>query len=133
MLSALLKNIDQQSRYRIFLGFAALFAFLASPVVGPSYMWWSIDTLEFDQVFIGLLGQVGGLVAIIVLWIASDFIAKSPIKKILLLLIICQALFQLPNIMLYYGVHDYLGISAKAFALLDSSLDTPLSVRRQLG
>ena len=127
MLSRLLSALPTETKKVIIMGFAALFAFQAIPIIGPGYNWWAIDTLGFNEVFLGTLSQVGGIVAIIVLWIFADFIAKSPVKSILLLLIVLNAFFQLPNLALFYGLHDMAGISAKTVALFDSALDTPLS------
>jgi len=61
-----------------------------------------------------------------VLWFASDFIAKKSIRAVLILLIIISAVLSLPDIALYYGVHDAIGVSATTVALLDTMAENPL-------
>jgi len=79
MLSTMFKGQDTKLVKSILLSFAALFVFRLAPSVGPSYSWFSIDELGFDQAFFGTLRTVGGFASIIVLWFASDFIAKKSI------------------------------------------------------
>ncbi len=126
MLYTLLKGQDRKVVKAIVLTFAALFVFRATPSVGPGYNWWSIDVLGFDQAFFGTLRTVGGFAALIVLWFASDFIAKKSIRAVLIMLIIVGTLLSLPDLGLYYGIHDLLGVSPQTIALLDTMAESPL-------
>jgi len=126
MLSTMFKGQDSKLVKSILLSFAALFVFRLAPSVGPSYSWFSIDELGFDQAFFGTLRTVGGFASIIVLWFASDFIAKKSIRAVLILLIVISAVLNLPDIALYYGVHDAIGVSATTVALLDTMAGNPL-------
>jgi len=126
MLNKLLKQQDSTVVKDIILAFAVIFLFRAVPSVGPAYNWWAIDILGFDQAFFGVLGQVSGLVGLVVLWLASSYIASQPLRMVMLMLVILTALFEIPNFMLYYGVHESLGISARAVALFDTVIDSPL-------
>ena len=126
MLSTMFKGQDSQIVKSILLTFVALFVFRLSPSVGPGYSWFAIDELGFDQAFFGTLRTVGGFASIIVLWFASDFIAKKSIRAVLILLIIISAALSLPDIALYYGVHDVIGVNATTIALLDTMAGDPL-------
>lgn len=126
MLSIMLKGKDKTIVRSIVCTFAALFIFRAAPSVGPGYNWWSIDVLGFDQEFFGVLRTYGGFAALIVLWFAADFIAKKPIKVVLIFLVIVGFILSLPNLALYHGLHELAGISPRTIALLDVIAESPL-------
>jgi len=85
-----------------------------------------IDQLGFDQMFFGVLAQLGALVALLVLWFFSDFIANKPIRSVLIFLVFMDAIMSLPELGLYFGLHDALGMSAQSVALFDTALGSPL-------
>ena len=126
MLSTMLKDQDSTLVKSIVLTFVALFVFRATPSVGPGYSWWSIDVLGFDQAFFGILRTVSGFTALIVLWFASDFIAKKPIRAVLIMLIIFGTILSAPDLILYYGLHEMIGVDARTIALLDTMAESPL-------
>jgi len=104
----------------------ALFLYRATPNIGPGISWWTIDVLGFDQAFFGVLKQIGALTALGVLWLFADFISSKPIRSVLLLLIVLDTVIALPEIGLYYGVHDMIGVSAHTVAFFDTALESPL-------
>jgi len=126
MLRDLLKQQDPSLVKDIVLAFIVIFLFRAVPSVGPGYNWWAIDILGFDEAFFGVLGQISSTVALVILWLASSYIASKPLRAVMLLLVVFTALFEIPNFMLYYGVHDTLGVSARTVALFDTVLESPL-------
>ena len=126
MLSTLMKDQDSTLVKSIVLTFIALFVFRATPSVGPGYSWWSIDVLGFDQAFFGVLRTFSGITALVVLWFASDFIAKKPIRAVLIMLIIFGTILSAPDVILYYGIHDMVGVEARTVALLDTMAESPL-------
>ncbi len=126
LLWHLIKGQPAKEQKIILLTLLAIFIFRATPSVGPGYSWWAIDVLGFDPAFFGVLKQVGALTALAVLWLSSDFIASKPIKWVLLFLIGVEFLFSMPDLALYYGVHETLGVSAKSVALFDTALESPL-------
>ena len=126
MLSTLLKNQDPAMVKSIVLTFAALFVFRAAPSVGPGYSWFSIDELGFTQEFFGTLRTFGGFTALVVLWFASDFISKKSIRAVLILLIILGTVMGLPDLALYYGLHEKVGVAPQTIALLDTMAGSPL-------
>ena len=126
MLSVLLKQQPSTVIKSIILTFIALFVFRATPSVGPGFNWWAIDTLGFDQAFFGVLRQVGGFAALIVLWFTADFIANKPIRAVLILLIVLGTVLSMPDVMLFYSVHDLIGVDPRTIALLDTMAESPL-------
>lgn len=104
----------------------ALFLYRATPSTGPGLTWWAIDELGFDQQFYGVLAQIGAGVALGVLWFCADFIANRPIRSVLIFLVIVEGLMSLPELGMYYGVHEMLGVSARTVALFDTALGSPL-------
>jgi hypothetical protein len=104
----------------------ALFLYRLIPTIGPGIQWWVIDELGFDQTFFGWLGQVGSLTAVLVLWFFSDFITKRPVRQILLFLVVMDAIIALPELFVYYGFHETLGLSAKTVFLFDTAIEDPL-------
>lgn len=130
LLSSLLWWIlkdESRGRVReILLVLGALFVFRSTVSTGPGFTWWAIDVLGFDEAFFGYVKIIGAVVPLVLLWLIADFIASKPVKSVLLFLIIVGALFSLPEMALYYGVHDALGISPRFVALADTALDSPL-------
>ena len=104
----------------------ALFLYRATPGVGPGLSWWTIDVLEFDPAFFGVLKQIGAATALAVLWLFSDLISSKPIRTVLLFLVVVDTLIFLPELGLYYGVHEMIGIDARTVALFDTALESPL-------
>ena len=82
--------------------------------------------LGFDQAFFGVLRTFSGITALVVLWFASDFIAKKPIRTVLIMLIIFGTILSAPDVILYYGIHDMIGVDARTVALLDTMAESPL-------
>jgi MFS family permease len=130
LLSAMMCLITKdlpRSKFRILaLTLLVLFLYRITPYTGPGLQWWMIDQLGFDQMFFGVLAQLGALVALLVLWFFSDFIANKPIRSVLIFLVFMDAIMSLPELGLYFGLHDALGMSAQSVALFDTALGSPL-------
>jgi len=130
LLSAMMVIITKElprAKFRILaLTLLVLFLYRLTPYTGPGLQWWMIDQLGFNQAFFGILAQLGALVALLVLWLFSDFIANKPIRSVLVFLVCMETIMALPEIGLYLGVHDMLGVSAQTVALFDTALGSPL-------
>ena len=127
MLALLLKNIAVDIRRPLVLTMLAIFFYRCSPPVGPGLNWFSIDVLGFDEIFFGILAQIGAFTAIAVLWFMSDVIARQALKKAMLVIIVVETCLFLPDLMLYHGVHELLGVDARTIALFDTAAISPLS------
>jgi hypothetical protein len=104
-----------------------IFLFRATPAVGQGYSYWAIDRLGFDQTFLGLLAQVSSVLSLVGLVVFRKTIVKRPVSFTLFWVILAGAILYLPNIGLFYGLHDWLGISARTLAFVDTTISAPLS------
>jgi hypothetical protein len=120
------QSLDPDKKKMLVSVIMALFLYRLIPTIGPGIQWWVIDELGFDQTFFGWLGQVGSLTALLVLWFFSDFITKRPVRQILLFLVVMDAIIALPELFVYYGFHETLGLSAKTVFLFDTAIEDPL-------
>ncbi len=103
-----------------------IFMFRATPSTGQGYTYWAIDGLGFDQNFLGTLGQVGAILSLAGLIVFRKTITEHPVSFTLFWVTIAASLLYLPNIGLFYGLHTWLGISARSLALIDTTISAPL-------
>ncbi len=104
-----------------------IFLFRSVPGVGQGYSYWAIDALGFDQQFLGILAQVSAVFGLIGLLVFRKAIISRPVSFTLFWVLIAGTLLFLPNIGLFYGVNEWLGMSARTFAFIDTTISAPLS------
>ena len=104
-----------------------IFLFRATPDVGQGYSYWAIDRLGFDQRFLGLLAQVASILSLVGLLLFRKTIVRRPVSFTLFWVVIVGTLLYVPNVGLFYGLHDWLGISARALAFIDTTISAPLA------
>ncbi len=103
-----------------------IFLFRATPGVGQGYSYWAIDRLGFDQEFLGVLAQVGSVLSLAGLLVFRRRIVRAPVSATLFWVSIAAAILYLPNIGLFYGLAEWLGVSPRTFALIDTTISAPL-------
>ncbi len=109
-----------------------VFAFRAMPSPGAGSTWWEIDALGFDQQFIATLGLIGSTLTLFSLFIFRRFMAEHSIAYVVGVLTIIGTILSLPNIGLYYGIHEWTAahtngvVDARFIALIDTALESPL-------
>jgi len=103
-----------------------IFLFRAIPDVGQGYSYWAIDHLGFDQEFLGVLAQVAAVLGLLSLIFLRERIVHAPVSTVFAWIIIAGAFLLLPNIGLFYGMHEWLGISARSIAVIDTTITAPL-------
>ncbi|MBL8526638.1 MAG: hypothetical protein JNL68_03040 [Burkholderiales bacterium] len=103
-----------------------IFLFRATPGVGQGYSYWAIDALGFDQKFLGLLAQVSSILSLVGLIVFRKTIVERPVSFTLFWVVIAGAVLYLPNIGLFYGLHEWLGVSARTLAFVDTTISAPL-------
>ena len=111
----------------VFVAAIVIFLFRATPQVGQGYSYWAIDRLGFDERFLGVLAQVGAVLSLIGLLAFRKTIVKRPVSFTLLWVMLAGAILSLPNIGLFYGLHDWLGVSARTLAFIDTTISAPLA------
>jgi hypothetical protein len=104
-----------------------IFLFRATPDVGQGYSYWAIDRLGFDQRFLGLLAQVSSILSLGGLLLFRKSIVRRPVSFTLFWVVIAGTVLYLPNIGLFYGLHEWLGISARTLAFIDTTISAPLA------
>ena len=132
LIGRLLKEL-QPAQARILMGTAAIiFVFRAVPLPGPGLTWFEIDELGFDEQFLAILAFITSLLALLGLLVLRPLMARKSIADVVLLLTIAAAVLSLPNLALYYGVHEWTAartngiIDARFIAVLDTAIESPL-------
>jgi hypothetical protein len=103
-----------------------IFLFRATPSVGQGYNYWAIDRLGFDQQFLGLLAQVGAVLSLLGLVLFRKRIVNAPVSATLFWVSIVAAVLYVPNIGLFYGLAEWLGVSPRTLAFIDTTISAPL-------
>ncbi|MDP6575153.1 MAG: folate/biopterin family MFS transporter [Candidatus Peribacteraceae bacterium] len=111
------------------LFWAVLFLFIwrATPSSGGALSYYMIDELEFSPEFFGRLAMISYAMGIVGVVIFRKFLISIPLKKLFFWIIIASVILSLPTIGLVYGWYEYLGVSARFFAMADTLISAPLS------
>ena len=125
MIHSIIRHMERD-RYKVLLfTMLALFLYRCAPQIGAGFVWWAIDVLKFDQNFFGTLAQIATIVPLVMLWLFAEFIAKRPIRSVLIFLIIFGAIITLPELLLFYG-GSFVQTHAKFVAIFDTAIESPL-------
>ncbi|MBI4525254.1 MAG: MFS transporter, partial [Deltaproteobacteria bacterium] len=103
-----------------------IFLFRSTPGVGQGYSYWAIDRLGFDQEFLGLLAQVSSVLSLVGLIVFRKAIVERPVSFTLFWVVLAGTILYLPSIGLFYGVNEWLGMSPRVFAFIDTTISAPL-------
>jgi hypothetical protein len=132
LIRQLLQELNP-AQARVLVGTATIiFAFRAVPLPGPGLTWFEIDELGFDEQFLAILAFITSLLALIGLVVLRPLMARRSIAQVVLLLTIAAGVLSLPNLALYYGVHEWTAartggvVDARFIALLDTAIESPL-------
>jgi hypothetical protein len=104
-----------------------IFLFRSTPSVGQGYSYWAIDRLGFDQQFLGVLAQVSSVLSLVGLLVFRKTIVSRPVSFTLLWVVVAGTGLYLPSIGLFYGANEWLGMSARTFAFIDTTISAPLA------
>jgi BT1 family len=125
-------ELSQTARRQLFGTALVIFAFRAIPSNGAGSTWWMIDDLGFDQQFLSKLSLISSSLALFGMFIFRRFMAERPITEIIAILTIVLSILKLPEIALYFGLHEWTQthiasfIDARFIALVDTALESPL-------
>jgi hypothetical protein len=132
LMSRLLRELEPGARYTL-LGTAFLvFVFRAVPNTGAGSTWWMIDELHFDEQFISVLSLIGSALTLLGLFVFRRFMAERSIAYIIGVLTLVGTVLALPNIAMYYGLHQWTAahtngvVDARFIALVNTALESPL-------
>ena len=127
MLYSLLKSMPKKAKMTFVLSMSAIFLFRIIPHSGEAVNWFYMDVIGFDTYWLGIRNTLATCSALFVLWFLMDYITGNNIFKTMLWLIVLMTLLSIPDILIYYGIPQSMGIAAKGLALLDTALIAPLS------
>ena len=132
LMAQLMKELSPQQA-RVLVGTAAIiFIFRAVPLPGAGWTWFQIDELKFDEQFLAILAFITSLLALLGLIVLRPLMASRSIAQVVLLLTVAAGVLSLPNLALYYGVHEWTAaltggiVDARFIAILDTAIESPL-------
>ncbi|MDH3640094.1 MAG: hypothetical protein OES09_16765 [Gammaproteobacteria bacterium] len=132
LIYKLTQILDPEAR-RVLVGTAfIIFVFRALPGTGAGASWWMIDDLGFDQQFLSVLSLIASSLTLVGMFIFRRFMAERSMAYIIAFLTIAGGILILPNIGLYYGLHEWTSahtngvVDARFIALIDTALESPL-------
>jgi hypothetical protein len=109
-----------------------IFIFRAVPLPGPGATWFEIDILGFDHQFISVLSLITSILALVGMVMLRPLMTRRSIAYVVALLTIVGGVLSLPNIGLFYGLHEWTAhwsagvVDARFIAILDTALESPL-------
>ncbi|MEL7389206.1 MAG: hypothetical protein AAFN76_05440, partial [Pseudomonadota bacterium] len=109
-----------------------IFFFRATPLPGDGQTWFQIDVLGFDQQFLSVLSLITSVVTLGVIVLLRPMMAKRSIVWIVVVLSLLAGLLSLPNIGMYYGLHNWTSavtggvVDARFIAIFDTAFESPL-------
>lgn len=109
-----------------------IFIFRAVPLPGPGATWFEIDMLNFDQQFLSILSLITAVLTLFGIVLFRPLLATRSIAFIVGFLTVIGGILSLPNIGLYYGLHNWTSelsagiVDAHFIAILDTALESPL-------
>ena len=131
LMMKLIQGLSPAAR-RTLLGTAVvIFVYRALPGPGAGYTWWEIDDLGFDQQFIAKLSLIGSSLALGGMLIFRRFMVEKSIAYVVGFLTIVGTLLTLPNVGMFYGLHDWTAahsngiVDARFIAVIDLALEAP--------
>ncbi len=133
LMHRLILELDSSQR-RAFVGTAfIIFAFRAVPLPGPGVTWFEIDVLGFDQQFLSVLSLVTSVLALVGMVLLRPLMATKSIAYVVAILTIAAGVLSLPNIGLYFGLHEWTAprtggiVDARFIAIIDTAIESPLA------
>jgi MFS family permease len=111
----------------VIIAACVIFLFRAAPTVGQGYSYWAIDRLGFDEQFLGVLAQVSSVLSLVGLLIFRKTIVERPVSFTLFWVVVAGTILYLPSIGLFYGANQWLGMSPRMFAFIDTTISAPLA------
>lgn len=132
LISRLVKNLSPDLAHALIGTAIIIYMFRAMPLPGAAATWFEIDMLGFDQHFLSILSLITALLALLGMVLLRPLMASRSIAYIVVLLTIAAGVLSLPNIGLYYGIHEWTAgltggiVDARFIAIIDTAIESPL-------
>ena len=133
LMRELIRQLPTETRGALMGTAIIIFVFRAVPLSGPAATWWEIDALGFDQQFLSILTLITSCLALAGMLVLRPLMARRTIADVVIILSIASGVLSLPNIGLYYGLHEWAArhtegiIDAQFIAIMDTALKSPLA------
>ena len=133
LMHRLILVLDPEARQALVGTAIIIFVFRAIPLPGAGVTWWEIDVLGFDQRFLSVLVLITSSLALAGMVLLRPMMARRSIADVVMFLTLATGILALPNIGLYYGIHDWTArwtsgvVDARFIAILDTALESPLA------
>ena len=132
LMYRLLLELEPRARNMLIGTAIIIFVFRAVPLTGPGTAWFEIDVLGFDQQFLSVLMLISSALTLVGMFVLRPMMAKRSISFVIVILTLAAGLLSLPNIGLYYGIHEWTAahtagvVDARFIAIIDTALESPL-------
>jgi MFS family permease len=132
LLWRLARELEPVARETLVATALIIFIYRAMPSTGAGTSWWMIDVLKFDEAFLAKLSLVAYALTLVGMFALRGYMARNSISAIILMLTVVGSMLALPNIGMYYGLHEWTAartggvVDARFIALIDTALESPL-------
>jgi hypothetical protein len=132
LLWRLARELEPEAREMLVATALILFIYRAMPGTGEGTSWWMIDRLRFDESFLARLSLVAYALTLVGMFAFRRFMAEKSIPTIIVVLTLAGGVLSLPNIGMYYGLHEWTAartggvVDARFIALINTALESPL-------
>jgi hypothetical protein len=132
LMYRLLLELEPATRKMLVGTAVIIFVFRAVPLPGPGAGWFEIDVLLFDQRFLSVLSLIASFLTLAGMVILRPMMARHSIAFVVAALTIAAGILSLPNIGLYYGLHEWTAartggvVDARFIAIIDTAIESPL-------
>ncbi len=132
LISRLMRSLEPEQANTLIGTAIIIFAFRAIPLPGPGLTWFEIDILGFDEQFLSILSLIVSGMTLVGLIFLRPLLADKSIAHVVVLLTLASGVLALPNIGLYYGLHEWTAartggvVDQRFIALVDTAAESPL-------
>jgi BT1 family len=132
LLWRLARELSPEARETLVATALVLFVYRAMPGTGQGTTWWMIDVLGFDESFQAKLALVAYALTLFGMFALRGYMARHSIAGIIVMLSVAGTLLALPNIGMFYGLHEWTArhtggvVDQRFIALIDTALESPL-------
>ena len=133
LINFLIKDLSTEKRNTIIGSALIIFVFRSMPGPGQGLAWFEIDILGFDQYFLSFLALISGTLTLLGMIIFRNFMIKTTLPRLFIILSIISSILFLPSIFMYYGLHNFTSqltngfVDQRFIALINSAVESPLS------
>jgi hypothetical protein len=132
LLWRLARELEPGMRETLVATALIIFVYRSMPGTGAGTTWWMIDVLKFDEAFLAKLSLVAYTLTMVGMFALRGYMARNNIARIIVMLTIVGGILSVPNIGMYYGLHEWTArhtggvVDARFIALIDTALESPL-------